>query len=414
MAALEAPRSPAAAKHVLPQLAAAGFASTAAMRIADAMLPALAREFAAPPGEAAAVIWSFALAYGALLVVYGPLGDRLGKPLVINFGAGICALGAVAAALAPTLPALTLARVVMGAGAGGIIPLALAWIGDQVPMADRQAVLARYAGVTVLGMMTGVWAGGLFAQTLGWRWAFVALAVLLAGVAAVLAAANLRERHGRRARASLAADAAHAFHASAPLPFHRQVAAVLAEPWGRLVLLFVFIEGGLVFGTLALVPSVLHARFGVPLGDAGAAVAVFGVGGLVYSRLAAWWLRRGDTAQVAGAGGGLLLAGLLMLAALPHWAWAMPACGIAGLGYFALHNSLQLQGTQLATQARGTGMALFAGSLFFGQSAGVAAGAWAFHHLPVAACFTVAGLGLAALGLTLARQLRRRRRDTAT
>ncbi|MBL8326529.1 MAG: MFS transporter [Rubrivivax sp.] len=378
------------------------------MRIADAMLPELAREFGSAPDEAAVVIWSFALAYGAVLIVYGPLGDRLGKPLVINFGALLCALGALAAALAPTLPALTAARVVMGAGAGGIIPLALAWIGDQVPMAERQAVLARYAGVTVLGMMAGAWAGGLFAQTLGWRWAFGALAALLAGVAVVLAAANARHRRSRAAPGWPGAGAA-----PMRLPFHRQVAAVVAEPWARGVLLFVFFEGGLVFGTLALVPSVLHARFGVALGDAGAAVAVFGVGGLAYSRLAPWWLRRGDTAQVAATGGLLLLAGYGLLAALPHWAWAMPACGIAGLGFYALHNVLQLQGTQLATQARGTGMALFAGSLFFGQSVGVAAGAWAFAHLPPALCFGIAGLGMAVLGLMLTRQLRRRRAAAA-
>ncbi|MBL8340968.1 MAG: MFS transporter [Rubrivivax sp.] len=403
--ALPAPHPPAAAGRLLPLLAAAGFASMAAMRIADAMLPALAREFGSAPDEAAAVIWSFALAYGAVLVVYGPLGDRLGKPLVINFGALLCALGALAAALAPTLPALTAARVVMGAGAGGIIPLALAWIGDQVPMAERQAVLARYAGVTVMGLMAGAWAGGLFAQTLGWRWAFVTLAALLAGVAVVLAVANARQRRGRAKHALPDAGAA-----PSRLPFHRQVAAVFAEPWGRGVLLFVFVEGALVFGTLALVPSVLHARFGVPLGDAGAAVAVFGVGGLAYSRLAAWWLRRGDS---AAAGGLLLLAGFGLLAAMPHWAWAVPACGVAGLGFYALHNVLQMQGTQLATQARGTGMALFAGSLFFGQSLGVAAGAWAFAHLPPALCFALAGLGMSALGLTLARQLRRRRAAAA-
>lgn len=385
-------------RRTLALLAAAGFASMASMRIADAMLPELAREFAAAPGETAAVVWSFAVAYGALILVYGPLGDRLGKPLIITFGALLCAAGAVAAALAPSLPALTVARVVMGAGAGAIIPLALAWIGDTVPLAERQAVLAQYAGTTVLGMMAGAWAGGLFAQTFGWRWAFAALAALLVGVSIVLAAAMVRERRQ---------PASSSMRPAAPsLPFLGQVAAVLAHPWGRRVLGFVFVEGALVFGALAFVPTVLHQRFGLALGTAGAAMAAFGLGGLLYSRVAAWWLRRGDSAQVAAVGGGLMLAGFIALAAMPHWGWAAPACAVVGLGYYALHSSLQVQGTQLATQARGTGMALFAGLLFFGQSLGVALGGLAFHRWSPAVCFAAAGAGLAALGYVFARQLR--------
>lgn len=371
----------------------------ASMRIADAMLPELAREFAAAPAETAVVVWSFAVAYGALIFVYGPLGDRLGKPLIITLGALVCALGAVGAALAPSLKALTAARVVMGAGAGAIIPLALAWIGDQVPMAERQAVLARYAGTTVLGMMIGAWAGGLFAQTLGWRFAFAALAALLLAASAVLAVAQARARRGPAPPVRPPAGSVN---------FIGQASAVLAQPWGRRVLALVFLEGALVFGAMAFVPSVLHERFGLALGSAGAAVAAFGLGGLLYSRVAAWWLRRADSAQVAAVGGMLLAAGFAGLAAMPHWGFAAPACGVAGLGYYALHSSLQLQGTQLATQARGTGMALFAGLLFFGQSVGVAMGGLAFDHLPAAACFAACSAGLAALGFVFARLLRNR------
>jgi len=159
------------------------------MRLCDAMLPALAQTFGAQPGDAARVISAFAIAYGLLQLAYGPLGDRFGKPLVISIATFACSAGALAAATSPTLDALTWSRVVMGAGAAGIIPLTMAWIGDQVPYLQRQEVLARLLGSTVLGMMAGSWAGGALAETVGWRAGFFAMALLFAliGVALRLA-----------------------------------------------------------------------------------------------------------------------------------------------------------------------------------------------------------------------------------
>ena len=43
-----------------------------------------------------------------------------------------------------------------------------------------------------------------------------------------------------------------------------------------------------------------------------------------------------------------------------------------GLGFFMLHNTLQTEGTQMAPEARGTSLALFASMYFLGQTAGVA------------------------------------------
>ena len=57
-----------------------------------------------------------------------------------------------------------------GAAGAGIVPLSMAWIGDTVPYERRQATLARFLTGTILGMSAGQLAGGLFADTVGWRW----------------------------------------------------------------------------------------------------------------------------------------------------------------------------------------------------------------------------------------------------
>lgn len=73
---------------------------------------------------------------------------------------------------------------------------------------------------------------------------------------------------------------------------------------------------------------------------------------------------------------GLLLGiAFLTLALADHWAWAPAACPLAGLGFYQLHNSLQTQATQLAPEARGTAVSLFAACFFLAQAVGVGLGA---------------------------------------
>src|SRR5207253_882534 len=103
---------------------------------------------------------------------WGPLGDRYGKYRTAAFATLACAIGNLGAVFAPTLSLLIVCRGIAGATGGGIIPLALAWIGDTIPYAERQAVLARFLTGTILGIACGQFIGGLFADTLGWRWAF--------------------------------------------------------------------------------------------------------------------------------------------------------------------------------------------------------------------------------------------------
>ena len=158
----------------------AAFCSMASMRVCDPMLVELSSQFGVSVGEASAVISAFAVAYGCLQLFYGPLGDRVGKLRVINAAVLACAVFSAATALASDFSWLVLARVAMGASAAGIIPLSMAWLGDQVSYERRQETLAQLMSATVTGMMAGQWFGGWAAQALGWRVAFAVLSALFA------------------------------------------------------------------------------------------------------------------------------------------------------------------------------------------------------------------------------------------
>ncbi|MES1265907.1 MAG: MFS transporter, partial [Variovorax sp.] len=147
--------TPGATRAVRPgglvALASVHFCSSAMMRVCDPMLPALAQAFGVGTGRAALTISAYAIAYGLMQLLFGPLGDRYGKRRIIGFAALGCVVGNGVALAAVSLEMLVVARVLAGASAAGIIALVLAWVGDTVPYQDRQAVLARFLTLSLGG-----------------------------------------------------------------------------------------------------------------------------------------------------------------------------------------------------------------------------------------------------------------------
>lgn len=387
-------------------MALAAFTSMASMRVCDPMLPALAQEFSVSTGDASAVIAAFAVAYGVLQLVYGPLGDRLGKTRVVIGATSACALFSAFTALAPNLTALVVSRAAMGASAAGIIPLCMAWIGDQVPYEQRQETLAGLMVATVSGMMAGQWFGGFAVEALGWRVAFAVLSLLFA-VAGALLWRQMRQVAAQAAGSEAAA--ASAFSMRGYLASTRQLLAMQRVQW---VLTVVTIEGALAFGTLAFVPSRMVEGFGLSAAAAGGVMVMYGIGGLLYSVFARRWLALLGEHGLALLGAALIAAGLLLLAWSPVVAWAVVGCFLAGLGFYMLHNTLQTQATQMAPQARGMAVTLFACLLFLGQSGGVFLVALSVDRGWLVPVFTAAAAGVVALGVAISRVLRRRNAAT--
>ena len=372
----------------------AAFCSMASMRVCDPMLVTLSSEFDTSIGEASRVVSAFAVAYGCLQLFYGPLGDRIGKLRVINLAVLGCAVFSALTAMASDLELLVLCRALMGASAAGIIPLSMAWLGDQVSYDRRQETLARLMSATVTGMMAGQWFGGWAAQTLGWRSAFVLLSGLFA-----LSCVLLYVRLAPQRRAAIRqTEGSYWQQALSGL-------GLLRIPRVRWVLMVTAFEGALAFGTLAFVPSQLESHFGLSATLAGGLMALYGIGGLLYSQLARRWLGWFGERGLARLGSLLVAAGLLLLAWSHALMLAALGCLLAGLGFYMLHNTLQTQATQMAPHARGSAVTLFACMLFFGQSTGVVVTALTVDRGGLDWTYTVAALGMVLLGSNVARRV---------
>jgi predicted MFS family arabinose efflux permease len=147
---------------------------------------------------------------------------------------------------------------------------------------------------------------------------------------------------------------------------------VLSVPWARVVLLTVFAEGASIFGSFAFMVTHLHQVHSIPLAMAGQVVMLFGLGGLLFAVSAYYLVHRLGEVGLCRWGGLLVAASYVTVAVSSNWWWAMPACFLAGLGFYMLHNTLQINATQMAPERRGAAVAAFAAAYFIGQSAGIA------------------------------------------
>ncbi len=376
-------------------LALASFTSMASMRACDALLPKLALDFQTTTGVAAQTISAFAIAYGALQIFFGPMGDRHGKPPVIAWAVVCCALGNLAIALAPNLSATIALRATVGAASGGIVPLSVAYIGDTVAYEQRQETLARLSLATILGMIAGQWLGGLVADAWGWRAVFFGLSATFAAATWPLFATV------RRAVPVAAAGAKGS-------SFTQQLRQVLASGWARTVLLITAIEGAFAFAAFAFVPSHLHHAFGLTLGQAGGVMALYGAGGIGFALSARWFIRRLGERGLVRIGGSAMGVAMAALAFADHWVWALPACLLAGVGFYMLHSTLQTHATQMLPQVRGTAVSMFVVCLFGGQSLGVAVAAAVVDALSPRWVFGASMVVLPLLGWGFAAALTRR------
>ncbi|GGH06981.1 MFS transporter [Alsobacter metallidurans] len=381
--------------QLLAILGLSGFASSFAARSTDPMVNAIAADFSAPVATVALLSSCYALPYGLGQPVLGPLGDAISKGLVLRVCLVVFALALGAGVFAGSLEQLFVSRVVAGLAAGGVIPLALAMVGDAFAYDRRQVAISRFLAAALIGQLVGVTASGAMADWVGWRGAMAvtASAALIALVATLLGLP-----------AHLNARAPGRFSFAEAMERYR---LVFANPRAKICYGAVFLEGVAIYGVLPFVPELLQARGGGGATQAGLSIAGIGLGGILFSATVSLLLRRFPVHVLMRAGGvigGLGLAGVAYAATWP----ALTACfGAVGFGFFMLHNSLQNRATELAPTARGSAIALHAFFFFIGQALAPPLFGVAFHTVGAPVALAVCAIVLAATGVATGSLLNR-------
>lgn len=336
-------------------LAFACFASSLFSRAIDPLVPLIARDLETAPERVALLSTAFALPFGLLQLAFGPIGDRVGRGGVIRVCMVLMTFGGLASAFAWGFGTLFALRVVCGVASAGIFPATIALVGDRVPLDQRQAVLSKMLAATISGTLFGAIGAGLLVDLVGWRGVFLVYAAV-----STLAAAALF--------VVLPAERPHPDHPTAGVI--EGFLSVLRNPRAKVCFTAVFFEGLAVFGLLPFVALLLEARGEGGPAIAGLVIAGFPLGGILYAAVAPRLVASLGTAGMMAGGGIVAALSLLAVAFGLPWQGDAIAFVFLGIGFYTLHNSMQVQATELSHNHRGSAIAMHGSSFMTGQALG--------------------------------------------
>jgi EmrB/QacA subfamily drug resistance transporter len=119
--------------------------------------------------------WMFSiylLAQAISVPLYGKLADIYGRKPLMLLGVGLFLVGSLLCGLAWSMPALIVFRLVQGLGAGAVQPIGMTILGDIYTLQERATVQGYVASVWAMASLIGPTLGGIFSDTIGWRWIF--------------------------------------------------------------------------------------------------------------------------------------------------------------------------------------------------------------------------------------------------
>ncbi len=140
--------------------------------IANVALPTIAEEFKADPAVSIWIVNGYQLAIVMALLPLSTLGERYGYRWVYLYGILLFTVASLGCVLAPSLQALTVARVVQGLGAAGLMSVNAAVLRYTVPQVKFGAAIGMNALVVAAASTAGPAISGVLLALASWRWLF--------------------------------------------------------------------------------------------------------------------------------------------------------------------------------------------------------------------------------------------------
>ena len=118
------------------------------------------------------LVTAYMMASAVTVPLYGKLSDMYGRKPFFIFGLTVFAVGSILSGQAQTMLELILFRGLQGIGAGAMLTMPRATIGDIFNPRERGQWMGVIGAVFGLASIIGPTLGGWITDTIGWRWIF--------------------------------------------------------------------------------------------------------------------------------------------------------------------------------------------------------------------------------------------------
>lgn len=140
--------------------------------IANVALPHMAGTLGASQEEATWVLTSYLVSSAIVLPISGWLSNRFGRKRFYMTCVALFTICSLLCGIAQTLPMLVFARILQGAGGGGLAPSEQAILADTFPIEKRGQAFAVYGMAVVVAPAIGPTLGGWITDNFSWHWIF--------------------------------------------------------------------------------------------------------------------------------------------------------------------------------------------------------------------------------------------------
>jgi len=134
--------------------------------------PNMAGNLGATNEEATWVLTSYLVANAIILPASGWLSLRFGRKRFLITCTALFTLGSFLCGIAPSMPALILARILQGAAGGALLPLSQAILLESFPREKQGMAMAMFGLGVVVAPVLGPLVGGWITDNYSWRWVF--------------------------------------------------------------------------------------------------------------------------------------------------------------------------------------------------------------------------------------------------
>ena len=160
-------------KMILFNVVLMTFMATLDGSIVNVALPVLSEKLGVTTSSVSWVVTAYLIAISGTILIFGRLGDIVGKTKVFKFGVLLFAFGSLLCSVSGSLVLLVVARVVQAVGAAGAMATNQGIITQVFPKSERGRALGISGTFVALGSMAGPPLGGFILDALSWQYIFL-------------------------------------------------------------------------------------------------------------------------------------------------------------------------------------------------------------------------------------------------